>query len=221
MNGIAMKLGIILALLVTVAVIGRLGVGNAKNKPSQDVRRDLTPTGDGPWQDFQKPEDAQLRHDLEDLQYRVTQLDGTEQAFANAYWDSKDDGLYVDVVSGEPLFGSFDKFRSGTGWPSFTRPLIEDHVVEKIDTSHGWTRVEVRSRYADSHLGHVFDDGPGPTGLRYCINSASLRFIPVDDLEAEGYGEYLALFGSDEEMIMPNRSETATLAGGCFWEWKT
>lgn len=127
-------------------------------------------------------------------QYRVTQENSTEPAFRNEYWDNHESGIYVDVVSGEPLFSSADKFDSGCGWPSFTKPLDRDSVAEREDTSHSMTRTEVRSRQADSHLGHVFEDGPEPTGLRYCINSAALRFIPVERLEEEGYGEYLRLF---------------------------
>jgi methionine-R-sulfoxide reductase len=142
---------------------------------------------------YEKDPDAVARLDPE--QYRVTQQNGTEPPFANAFWDSHEPGLYVDVVSGEPLFTSLDKFDSSCGWPSFTKPIGEANVVERDDRTHGMVRTEVRSRHADSHLGHVFDDGPVDRGgLRYCINSASLRFVPVDDLEREGYGEYRALF---------------------------
>ncbi len=179
---------LMIALGLLVAAIAGL---SAADEESAAVA--LAPAGLDRWK---RPSDEEIKNRLTPLQYDVTQHEDTEPPFRNTYWDNHEDGIFVDVVSGEPLFSSREKFESGTGWPSFYAPLEPDLIVEKTDRTLWMKRTEVRSRIAGSHLGHVFDDGPAPTGLRYCINSASLRFIPASDLEKEGYAEYLGLFQS-------------------------
>ena len=177
-------------LLALTASVAAAGVSRASAQaPARSVNRDRKVTTP-----FHKPSDAELQQKLTPMQYRVTQHEGTEPAFRNEYWDNHEAGIYVDVISGEPLFSSLDKYDSGTGWPSFTRPLVPENIKTKTDRTLFMERVEVRSAHADSHLGHLFDDGPRPTGLRYCMNSASMRFIPVRELAAQGYGEYVKLF---------------------------
>lgn len=167
---------------------------------------------------YERPSDEELRARLTPLQWKVTQENGTEPAFRNPYHDEKRHGLYVDIVSGEPLFSSLDKYDSGCGWPSFTKPLETTEIAEVEDRSHGMVRTEVRSSIGDSHLGHVFNDGPRDAGgLRYCINSASLRFIPIENLEKEGYGKYRTIFEKAGVVEKGVKTEEAILAGGCFW----
>ena len=174
----------IAAASMTTAGVGALGAQTTK----------MAQSGSHTMKNFTKPSDDSLKKELTPLQYEVTQHEATERPFQNAYWDNHEPGIYVDVVAGEPLFSSTDKFESGTGWPSFTKPLAPENIKTKSDRTLGMVRTEVRSAHADSHLGHLFDDGPRPTGMRYCMNSASMRFIPASKLAEEGYGEYAHLF---------------------------
>ena len=201
-----MKTLTIAILSLTLAMIGALQVWSASMEGSMGKAEDMA-TSQSMKQDEMKmkademktdhtmiPSDEELRRRLTPLQYKVTRKDGTEPAFSNAYWDNHEPGIYVDIISGAPLFSSTDKYDSGTGWPSFTRPLDPEQIVEKEDRGLFSVRTEVRGKLADAHLGHVFNDGPPPTGLRYCMNSAALRFVPQADLAKEGYGEYVKLF---------------------------
>jgi peptide methionine sulfoxide reductase msrA/msrB len=219
----SVRSGLLCSLLVVIA--HGLGCNTTRAEPAQksapasvSAQKEKSVTDS----QYKKPSPEELKRTLTPEQFAVTQQCGTEPPFRNAYWDNHAAGIYVDLTSGEPLFSSKDKFDSGTGWPSFTQPLEKSNVATVTDNTHGMRRVEVRSKHGDAHLGHVFDDGPGPAGERYCMNSASLRFIPADKLAESGYGQYAKLFPEvkQSQQVTPKAApgrETAVLAGGCFW----
>jgi peptide methionine sulfoxide reductase msrA/msrB len=194
MSLVTKKTGLLIGVIAMCSVTWFLLQANSASTTAPTSNPVVAVSADG----YTKPSDEEIRNKLTPIQYRVTQHEGTEPPFSNAFWDNKEEGIYVDVVSGEPLFSSKEKFKSGTGWPSFYSPLIDENIIEKSDFSLLGTRTEVRSRFGDSHLGHVFNDGPEPTGLRYCINSAALRFVPAAELAASGYEKFEQLFNSSK-----------------------
>ena len=199
-SGLWLGLAVLVLIAATSLYIGRAGDKKDQATSTAETANTIatTSTTSKPTEN-KKMTDAELRNKLTPEQYRVTRENGTEPPFHNAYWNNHQQGIYVDVISGEPLFASTDKFDSGTGWPSFTKPIDPSHVVEKGDSSHLMERTEVRSKASDAHLGHIFDDGPPPTGMRYCLNSAALRFVPREKMSEEGYGQYLYLLAKSDK----------------------